>query len=244
MTAVRTARERARQELVAAIKESATRQLREVGAPALSLRAVARDLGVVSSALYRYFPNRDALLTALIVDTYDAIGAAAEDAAAQAQDALPGERWLVVCRAVRAWALDHPHGWALVYGSPVPGYAAPQDTVASALRLTLVMAEVVLEAYRTGQVEPPEQPLPEPRLTTPEVAALVGAVPEHPYEDLLERALVLVIGLVGAVSYELFGHLEGALTDRAAYFDRAVAVTAEGVGLHVPVPRGSRTVGG
>lgn len=243
MTAVRTARERARLELVAAIKESATRQLAEVGAASLSLRAVARDLGVVSSALYRYFPNRDALLTALIVDTYDALGEVAERAYDEAPAALAGERWLVVCRAVRRWALANPHGWALVYGSPVPGYAAPQDTVVSALRLTVVMAKVVVEAYETGQVAVPDLPLPTPRVTTPEVAELAGGLPAPPHEDLLERSIVLVIGLVGTVSYELFGHLKGALTDADAYFDRAIAVTAAGVGLDVFPPRGPRTVG-
>jgi AcrR family transcriptional regulator len=243
MTAVRTARARAREELVAAIKEAAGQQLAQVGAAALSLRAVARELGMVSSALYRYFPNRDALLTALIVDAYDAVGEAAERAEQAAADALGGERWLVVCRGVRRWALDHPHQWALVYGSPVPGYAAPTDTVASAIRLTRVMARIVLAAHEAGEVEPPEQPLPGPRLTTPAVAEIVGVEPGPPYEDLLERALTLVMALVGAVSYELFGHLHGGITDLDAYFDRVVAVSAEPVGLHVPLPLPGRTVG-
>uniref|UniRef100_UPI0003708657 helix-turn-helix domain-containing protein n=1 Tax=Saccharomonospora saliphila TaxID=369829 RepID=UPI0003708657 len=86
----RTARRRARAEVVAAITDTARRQLGEVGAQALSLRAVARELGMVSSALYRYFPSRDDLLTALIVDAYDGLGAAAEQAADTA--AAPRER--------------------------------------------------------------------------------------------------------------------------------------------------------
>src|SRR5215472_7081460 len=86
MTAItsagRTARERARAELTREIKQEARRQLAAHGAQGLSLRAVARELGMVSSALYRYFPSRDELLTALIIDAYDALGEAAEAASA------------------------------------------------------------------------------------------------------------------------------------------------------------------
>src|SRR4051812_30354536 len=97
-----TARERVRAELTREITDAARRQLAEVGAAALSLRAVAREVGMVSSAVYRYFPSRDDLLTRLIIDGYDDVGAAAE--AADVPSAPPVERWLAVCRAVRAWA--------------------------------------------------------------------------------------------------------------------------------------------
>src|SRR5215469_10476933 len=107
--ASQTARERARAELTREIKEEARRQLATVGAHGLSLRAVARELGMVSSALYRYFPSRDDLLTELIIDAYDAIGAAVERAiAAVPASPVPTERvrerWLTFCRAVRSWA--------------------------------------------------------------------------------------------------------------------------------------------
>src|SRR5581483_3231935 len=114
MPAVRTARERARAELTREIKVAARRQLAAVGADGLSLRAVARELGMVSSALYRYFPSRDDLLTALIIDAYDSLGEAAEAADAESADAAPAQRWVAVCEAVRAWALAHPHEYALI----------------------------------------------------------------------------------------------------------------------------------
>src|ERR671913_882383 len=104
---VLTARERIRAELTAEIPDAPRRQLAEVGAAALSLRAVARELGMASSAVYRYFPSRDDLLTRLIIDGYDDLGAAAE--AADKPSAAPAERWLAVCRAVREWARAHPH---------------------------------------------------------------------------------------------------------------------------------------
>lgn len=155
MTASQTARQLARAELTRAIKEAATRQLAETGAAALSLRAVARDLGLASSALYRYFPSRDALLTVLIVDAFNAVGAAAESGAAAAAPADPGARWLAACRAVRQWALAHPHEFALVYGSPVPGYRAPIDTIDPATRVTRLMAGLVVEAHASGLLRPP-----------------------------------------------------------------------------------------
>ncbi len=89
MSTARGARARARIEVTAAIKEEARRQLAAEGAAKLSLRAVARELGMVSSALYRYFPSRDDLLTALIIDAYDSLGESAEAAHAQVAGAGP-----------------------------------------------------------------------------------------------------------------------------------------------------------
>jgi AcrR family transcriptional regulator len=120
-----TARERARAELTREIKEEARRQLAVAGVGGLSLRAVASELGMVSSALYRYFPSRDDLLTALIVDAYNALGDAAEQAIAG--PAAARERWIAAWHAVRDWARSNPHEYALIYGSPVPGYRAPDD---------------------------------------------------------------------------------------------------------------------
>src|SRR5262252_9752230 len=109
VTASQTARARARAELTREIKEEARRQLAEVGANGLSLRAVARSLGMVSSALYRYFPSRDDLLTALIIDAYNAVGSAAEEAIAIAKPPAARARWAAASRAIRAWALANPH---------------------------------------------------------------------------------------------------------------------------------------
>ncbi|WP_406192545.1 TetR/AcrR family transcriptional regulator [Kitasatospora sp. NBC_01560] len=236
MTASQTARQLARAELTRAIKEAATRQLAETGAAALSLRAVARDLGLASSALYRYFPSRDALLTALIIDAFNAVGAAAESGAESAAPADPGTRWLAACRAVRQWALAHPHEFALVYGSPVPGYQAPTDTVDPATRITRLMAGLVVEAHASGLLRPPTHPLPGPRLVTQQVLDGAGGAPAEPYADLVERSLTLWISLIGTISFELFGHLTEVITDRPAYFDAAMTVAAEAIGLHALPP--------
>lgn len=224
---VSTARERARNALTEEILESARGQLATVGAAALSLRAVARDLGLASSALYRYFPSRDDLLTRLIIEGYDALGAAAE--AADDPTAQPRTRWHAICAAVRAWALAHPHEYALLYGSPVPGYAAPQDTVAAAGRVGLALGRVLGDAARAGVLPPAEGR--RTHLVTPAAAAGLGG--EHPDLDdaVRARALLTWSSLFGLVSFELFGHFVGSVEDGDRYFDRAMGELAALIGF-------------
>jgi AcrR family transcriptional regulator len=225
---VLTARERVRAELTEEITEAARRQLAEVGAAALSLRAVARDVGMVSSAVYRYFPSRDELLTRLIIDGYDALGAAAE--AADDRDATPLDRWLAVCRAVRAWAVAHPHEYALLYGSPVPGYEAPKDTVPAASRVGVVLGGILGDAARSGLL-PEATGEPDPGLVSDEAVAVLGG--EHPSLDdtVRRRALLAWSAVYGTISFELFGHFVGSVEDSERYFDRAMADLAGLIGF-------------
>jgi AcrR family transcriptional regulator len=154
--APRTARERARAELTREIKEAARRQLAAVGADGLSLRAVSRELGMVSSALYRYYPSRDDLLTALIIDAYTALGEAAEGAIAGVRPGAGADagraRWVAACGAIRAWAVANPHEYALIYGSPVPGYRAPDATIGPAARVPFALAGVLADAVAAGEM--------------------------------------------------------------------------------------------
>ena len=225
---VTTARERVRAELTAEITDAARRQLAEVGAAALSLRAVARDVGLVSSAVYRYFPSRDDLLTRLIIDGYDALGAAAE--AADRPGEAPRERWLAVCRAVRAWALAHPHEYALLYGSPVPGYTAPQDTVPAASRVGVLLGRILGDAARDGLL-PAGTGDRDPSLISDDAAAVLGG--DHPAIDdtVRIRALMAWSSVYGTLSFELFGHFVGSVEDGDRYFDRAMTELAALIGL-------------
>ena len=222
-----TARERARAELTAEITDLARAQLATVGAAGLSLRAVARELGMASSAMYRYFPSRDDLLTRLILDGYDAVGAAAEEA--DDPTAAPAERWLAVCRAVRRWALAHPHEYALLYGSPVPGYQAPPDTVPAAIRVGVVLGRVLGDAARAGLL--PDAAGETTGTITPAVAEVLGG--DHPALDdrVRSRGLLAWSALFGVVSFELFGHFTGSVADRDAFFDDAVRDLAGLLGL-------------
>ena len=143
---LRAARERTRAEITRQILDAARRHLATEGASGLSLRAIARELGASSSGVYRYVASRDELLTRLIVAAYDALGAAAEaQEAAVARDNLAG-RWSAVCDAVRGWALANPNEYALIYGTPVPGYVAPAATIAPAARVSSVLLGILTDA--------------------------------------------------------------------------------------------------
>jgi AcrR family transcriptional regulator len=227
-TPPRTKREHARVELTTQIKDVARRQLETEGAANVSLRAVTRELGMVSSSIYRYFASRDELLTALIIDAYTSLGATAADEleAAIADGDDHGRRWLRVCRAVRRWARTHPQEWALVYGSPVVGYVAPQDTIEPAGRIATVLATVARDAARAGVLQTvPAVAHPQ---TLDDVAALVGGS-----AAFADRALTTWIALVGTINFELFGHLHNVVADHDRYFDEAMAIAAERIGLSV-----------
>ncbi len=232
MNATRTARDRARAELTREITQVARRHLAETGATDLSLRAVARELGIASSALYRYFPSRDALLTALIVDAYDAVGDRAESAVAAvaAEDFLA--RWRAACHAVRRWALDTPHEYALVYGSPVPGYAAPQDTVVAGTRVVRLLLGLVRDAWAAGALAaPPEEPHlgAAPAEQAAHLAAATG-LEEVPAAIVL-RAVTAWTQLFGSISLELFGQTKGAFSDDERFFTAAVELMAWTIGF-------------
>ena len=226
-----SARERARAEVTAEITEAARRQLGEVGAAGLSLRAVAREIGMVSSAVYRYFPSRDDLLTRLIIDGYDDLGAAAE--AADDPSRAPAERWLAVCRAVRDWARRHPHEYALLYGSPVPGYRAPEDTVPAASRVGVVLGRILGDAARRGDL-PGTAGARDPQLISDDAVEVLGG--DHPAldDDVRLRALLAWSSLYGTISFELFGHFVGSVEDGDRYFDRAMGDLAALIGLPAP----------
>ncbi|MGL5857493.1 MAG: TetR/AcrR family transcriptional regulator [Angustibacter sp.] len=221
-----TARARARAEMTRQILDASRRHLAEAGAAGLSLRAVARDLGMVSSAVYRYVPTRDALLTALIVEAFDSIADVAERAdGARRRTDLVG-RWLAVCRAVREWALAHPHEYALIYGTPVPGYQAPQDTAVPVQRASAVVVDILRDAHRLRRLRSGGGPVP--RRVRQDVLALVR---QFDVDVPVEAMIAGIIGwthLFGAISFELFGHRNRVVEDHDAFFDhemRQIAAT-------------------
>lgn len=224
MNASRTARDRARAELTQEIKNEARRQLAADGAQKLSLRSVARELGMVSSALYRYFPSRDELLTALIIDAYDAVGEAAEKAA---RDGGPRERWTKACHAIRDWARANPHEYALIYGSPIPGYVAPQDTVASAARVPLLLLGIAGEADLSPAFDGP--PLTEGLATQlRDLATQIAA--DLPLETI-NRGIVVWAQLFGMISFELFGQFVGSVDPADEFFAHAVGHLCDFLGF-------------
>jgi len=245
MTAAQTARQRARAELTREIKDEARRQLAAGGSQQLSLRAVARELGMASSALYRYFPSRDDLLTALIIDAYDGLGEHAERAVA----ALPGSairgRWRACCHAVRDWAITYPHEYALIFGSPVPGYRAPPDTVGPASRGPAVLGGLLADAWSARAGAIPDGVAPDgvaPDGVAPDGVALPGELAQQARQlavliapgvppVIIARGLIAWTQLFGMVSFELFGQFTGVLEPADDFFGYAVNQLADQAGV-------------
>ena len=220
-----------RLEVTQAIQDTARRHLAQVGPAALSLRAIARDVGMVSSAVYRYFPSRDHLLTALIVEAYDELGEAVEaaDAGVRRRGDL-AKRFSAACHAVHDWARAHPHEYALLYGSPVPGYAAPDTTIPSAARVPGTLLRIAEESERAGRA----LGAPARAVGTKEHRALGGIGPALGValsDERMVRWLMAWKTLFGHVSLELFGHMYRGILDYDAHFDHVIDQLADDLGL-------------
>lgn len=213
---------------------AARRQLAEVGAGGLSLREVAREIGMVSSAVYRYVESRDDLLTRLIIEAYDALGAAAERAGADAAPNDDLERWATTAHAIRRWSLEHPHEHLLLYGSPVPGYAAPEDTIGPATRTTFALLGIVADAADAGRLEPPTGP---PAQTTPEFADELLALTtsfdrELPHDpDAVLAVLTAWTQMFGLIGFEITNQTRNVVQNHEALFDATVRRLAHHIGL-------------
>ncbi len=227
--------------MTAEILAVAREHLAKEGAAALSLRSVARDLELAPSALYRYFDGRDALLSALIMAAYESLAAEAERAADQAHEAANTdvERWLEVPRAARRWALERPHEWALIFGTPVPGYEAPEDTVEPYARAAAALARAVIEAKAAGRWrEAPSMGTGAGTGTgtgTDELRQAVAPVAEGLALDLPVPMVVRFVQawatVVGLISLEIFGHWRNTILDPEAFFDAAIRNLAADLGL-------------
>lgn len=231
MTERRTStRERVRAQMTEDIKRVARDHLATRGAD-LSLRAVARDVGVVSSAVYRYFASRDELLTALVVDAYGELADAAEIAERSAARDDPHARWMALSCGIRAWALAHPHEYALLYGSPVPGYQAPEDTVGPASRPQLVFAQIVRDAVASaGSDLVLADPMAQSLRKDADGVAQFLELTQVP-SALIVRALLAWTQLFGALSFEMFGRFAGGITDPDALFTFEMTAMSDYLGL-------------
>ena len=229
-------RARVREEMTRQIVAAARRHLATEGAAGLSLRAVARDLGMASSAVYRYVSSRDELLTLLIVDAYDALGEAVErDEAEVPRDELT-DRYLAICSAARSWALRSPHEFALIFGTPVPGYAAPEATVGPAARVGGVLIDLLADAVAAGVAAPGAQPLTDTAVQA--IAPIRPVFPETVPDELVFAGIVVWTHLIGSISLELFGHRHNVVADapalRAAFQLQEMTLLARRLGILPP----------
>lgn len=225
-----TPRQRARERTLDDITRIGRRHLADVGAAALSLRAVARELGVVSSAVYRYVANRDDLLTLLVVDAYTELGDEVEAAVAAAG---PGaaDRFGALARAVRAWAVREPSRWALLYGSPVPGYAAPAErTTVQGTRVVALLARIMEDAWRAGEVGGHGMA---PGGLAADYQAIRDQFSLSAPDGLIAATIQAWSALFGAISFEVFGQYgPDTFTDMDALHNYTVDRLSVQLGLH------------
>jgi AcrR family transcriptional regulator len=211
-------RQETRDRIEGQIVELGRRHLITEGAAGLSLRAIARDLGMVSSAVYRYVASRDDLLTLLLVDAYSEL-ADAVDAARQPAGGSWRDQLMAMTRAARAWAVGQPARWALLYGSPVPGYHAPREqTVGPGTRVVAALFDAIAAGIAAGDIPKTNIAAPQP------LSSDFGRVRDEfgfPGDDAaVAKCFLLWAGLVGAISLEVFGQYGAdTLTDPSMVFD-------------------------
>jgi AcrR family transcriptional regulator len=233
MSAPRTARERVREEMTSEILVAARQHVAREGAASLSLRSVARDLEIAPSALYRYFGGRDALITALILAAYRSLATEVDRAAEAAakRGGSDAERFLAVPRAMRRWALARPHEWGLIFGTPVPGYEAPEDTIALYAQVAEAMVRPVVEAQAAGRLRAD----PAARVVPPALRAAVAPVAEGLLPGAPPGTVVLGVqawaAVVGTISLEVFGHWRNTVLDPEELLEATVRDAAAAVGL-------------
>jgi AcrR family transcriptional regulator len=236
-SAPRTARERARAEITSEILDAGRRHLATDGATGISLRAIARDLGMASSAVYRYVASRDELLTKLIIDAYDSLGAAAEASEAAVDRADLLGRWAAICTTVRHWAITNPNEYALIYGSPVPGYVAPTDTVGPASRVSILLVQLMFDLVMS-RPDRTDSSGGDDAGSERWVAALQPVrelFPPQIRTDDIQTGLMVWSALFGEISFELFGQFHNVVGenpgDREAFFAECITRWATQLGL-------------
>lgn len=207
---------------VAAIKQAARRMLVEQGADGLTLRAIARDLGLSAPALYRYFPSREQLVGQLTADLYDEVC----DEMERDRDAVPGddvgERLLAVSRSFRSWALSHRREFTLLFGSPIDGGRAPGADAGPAPRASQrfgsIFAVLFTGVYLTRRFPVPADADIDPALRA-QLQLWLDAFPIPLPLGVMQVFLSCWIRLYSAVCLEVFGHLNFAVTDAAPLFE-------------------------
>ena len=203
------------------IKAVARSQMAQHGTAGLSLRAIARDMKVSAPALYRYYPNLDALITALILDGFNALADALEAAEAGVPADRPREQLRAALLTYRAWALAHPIDFQLIYGNPIPGYVAPREvTVPAASRALEILGRCTDRAVAAGELALRDEfsRMPESvRAHLGHLAQQYGATAE-----VLHMCMIGWTRIHGAVQLELYGHTPSVVGDPTAFYEGLV----------------------
>jgi AcrR family transcriptional regulator len=224
-------RQESREQIETRIVELGRRQLADRGAAGLSLRAIARDLGMVSSAVYRYVSSRDELLTLLLIDAYSDLAETVD----RARDTV-GELWsddvVAIARAVRRWAVERPAQWAVLYGSPVPGYHAPPErTVGVGTRVVGAIFDAIAAGITTGDIRLTNTVVPQPMSSDFDRIRQEFGFPGD--DSVIAKCFLFWAGVLGAISLEVFGQYGvDTLTDPEAVFDTQLLLLVDMLAQH------------
>jgi len=213
-------RQETREKIETQIIELGRRHLVTEGAAGLSLRAISRDLGMVSSAVYRYVASRDDLLTLLLVDAYSELADAIDLAGVAAGSWR--DQLLAMAHAARRWAVDQPARWALLYGSPVPGYQAPRErTVGPGTRVVGTLFNAIAAGIAAGDI--PQSTVAAAQPLSSDFERVRQEFEFTGDDSAVAKCFLLWAGLVGAISLEVFGQYGAdTLTEPGAVFDTQV----------------------
>ena len=240
-----TRRDRNRQAMLAEIKSVAQQQLAEGGPGALSLRAIARQIGTAPSALYRYFANYDELISALCIDAYNS----AADAVIAARDTRPADdhagRWWAICQAHRQWALDNTADFALIFGTPVPGYQAPAHVTGPAAgRIVTVSLQIYTAAVAAGTADPHRTQVPESFESADLLPILLGEGASNLPPQLAGITLTAWTSVLGYLTAEIFGSLRALVADTETLYQAHIRTIMLGMGFdptHIDTAAKTRT---
>jgi len=212
-----------------AIKTTARELMREKGTDGLSMRAIARELGMTAPALYYYFENMDALITALIVDGFNGIADVMEATLQQYADAHPATQLMEILLTYRRWAINNRSDFQLLYGNPIPGYHAPRGvTVPAVLRGFVAITSAIHALLETGEVDIPDHILDLPEVVQQAHVGIITNVNETTADqrDTISGLSVeaMTLGIVGwgqmhgVIMLELFEHLQPVVGDAEVYY--------------------------
>lgn len=237
MDAPKTRREQRREATYAEIKAIARQQMTELGTGSLSLRAIANQMRMTAPAIYRYFENRDALITELLVDAFSSLAQALEQTAhAHAHD-HPYHQLLAILHAYRAWAVNNPTDFQLTYGNPIPHYVAPRErTVPAVIRGFAVIVGAIQALIHTPQYTPKA---PYDTIPAPMSVCIRRMIDEDGYPV---EPMALYLGLSGwtqlhgIISLELYHHLQPVVGDVDAFYQTQMVNMLASFGATPPSP--------
>jgi len=227
-----TRRERLRATTIDEIKQIARQHMAEKGAAALSLRAIAREMGMTGPALYRYFASRDDLVTALIVDAFNSLAESQESNYESYRSAPFSERMLALAEDYRGWALQHPELYSLIFGTPIPNYHAPVEISGSAAQRGMVpFIRLITEAHEAGQIDYPDTY----KKLSPEFEQILDvARNQKGYVGSQEVVLLTLTGwghIHGLVTLELYNHLQPVILEPGALFRLDILTWLHSIGI-------------